>query len=156
MQPPKPPVQLSKELIKLLESRGVKYKDYRSKGGTFWIIGGNELCKIVSQAAELGFKFRCHAPKNAWYLENMKKAKKENIQRPTVIEPSGKKETIITILEKRGVAYIDKRQENGNLWIIGGQELKDIVEIAKTIGVYFHFKPEGGRISKHKPAWWAK
>ena len=163
VQPPKPPapkskqsVQLSQELIKLLESRGVKYKDCRSKGGAFWIIGGNELSKIVSQAAELGFKFRYHAQKNAWYLENMKKAKKENIQRPTVIEPSGKKETIITILEKRGVAYIDKRQENGNLWIIGGQELKDIVEIAKTIGVYFHFKPEGGRISKHKPAWWAK
>ena len=160
VQPPKPqapkskqPVQLSQELIKLLESRGVKYKDCRSKGGAFWIIGGSELSKIVSQAAELGFKFRLNAPQNAWYLEDMKK---ENIRRPTVIEPSVKKDTIITILEKRGVAYIDKRQENGNLWIIGGQELKDIVEIAKTIGVYFHFKPEGGRISKHKPAWWAK
>ena len=160
VQPPKPPapkskqpVQLSQELIKLLESRGVKYKDCRSKGGAFGIIGGNELSKIVSQAAELGFNFRLNAPQNAWYLEDMKK---ENIKRPTVIKPSGKKETIITILEKRGVAYIDKRQENGNLWIIGGQELKDIVEIAKTIGVYFHFKPEGGRISKHKPAWWAK
>ena len=160
VQPPKPqapkskqPVQLSQELIKLLESRGVKYKDCRSKGGAFWIIGGSELSKIVSQAAELGFQFRLNAPQNAWYLEDMKK---ENIRRPTVIEPSVKKDTIITILEKRGVAYIDKRQENGNLWIIGGQELKDIVEIAKTIGVYFHFKPEGGRISKHKPAWWAK
>ena len=160
VQPPKPPapkskqpVQLSQELIKLLESRGVKYKDCRSKGGAFWIIGGNELGYTVSKAAELGFNFRLNAPQNAWYLEDMKK---ENIKRPTVIKPSGKKETIITILEKRGVAYIDKRQENGNLWIIGGQELKDIVEIAKTIGVYFHFKPEGGRISKHKPAWWAK
>ena len=146
-------MQLSQELIKLLESRGVKYKDCRSKGGAFWIIGGSELSKIVSQAAELGFQFRLNAPQNAWYLEDMKK---ENIRRPTVIEPSVKKDTIITILEKRGVAYIDKRQENGNLWIIGGQELKDIVEIAKTIGVYFHFKPEGGRISKQKPAWWAK
>lgn len=149
-------MQLSQELIKLLESRGVKYKDYRSKGGTFWIIGGNELCKIVSQAAELGFKFRFHAPKNAWYLENMKKAKKENIKRSTVIEPSVKKDTIINILKESGVTYIDKRQENGNLWIIGGQELKNIVEIAKKIGVYFQFKPEGERISKHKPAWWAK
>ena len=153
-------MQLSQELIKLLESRGVKYKDCRSKGGAFWIIGGNELGHTVSQAAELGFKFRLNAPQNAWYLEDMKK---ENIKRPTVIEPSRKKETIITILEKRGVAYIDKRQENGNLWIIGGQELKDIVEIAKTIGVYFHFKPEGGRIKFYpqgsratngKPGWW--
>lgn len=131
----------------------MKYKDYRSKGGTFWIIGGNELCKIVSQADGLGFKFRYHAPKNAWYLENMKK---ENIKRPTVIEPSVKKDTIINVLKESGVTYIDKRQENGNLWIIGGQELKDIVEIAKKIGVYFQFKPEGGKISKHKPAWWAK
>lgn len=134
----------------------MKYKDCRSKGGAFWIIGGGELGPTVSQAAELGFDFRLNAQKNAWYLEGMKKAKKENIKRPTVIEPSVKKDTIITILKESGITYIDKRQENGNLWIIGGQELKDIVEIAKTIGVYFHFKPEGGRISKHKPAWWAK
>ena len=157
---PKPPtpkskqsVQLSQELIKLLESRGVKYKDCRSKGGAFWIIGGNELGHTVSKAAELGFKFRLNAPQNAWYLEDMKK---ENIKRPTVIEPSVKKDTIITILKESSVTYIDKRQENGNLWIIGGQELKDIVEVAKKIGVYFQFKPEGGRVSKHKPAWWAK
>ena len=131
----------------------MKYKDCRSKGGAFWIIGGNELGHTVSKADELGFKFRLNAPQNAWYLEDMKK---ENIKRPTVIEPSVKKDTIITILKESGVTYIDKRQENGNLWIIGGQELKDIVEVAKKIGVYFQFKPEGGRVSKHKPAWWAK
>ena len=66
------------------------------------------------------------------------------------------KDAIINLLKESRVAYIDKRQENGNLWIIGGQELKGIVEIAKTMGVYFQFKPEGGKISKHKPAWWAK
>lgn len=134
----------------------MKYKDCRSKGGAFWIIGGSELGHTVSQAAELGFDFRLNDQENAWYLEGMKKAKKETIKRPTVIEPSVKKDTIITILKESGIAYIDKRQENGNLWIIGGQELKGIVEIAKKIGVYFQFKPEGGRISKHKPAWWAK
>ena len=84
-------MQLSQELIKLLESRGVKYKDCRSKGGAFWIIGGNELGYTVSKAAELGFNFRLNAPQNAWYLEDMKK---ENIKRPTVIKPSGKKEVL--------------------------------------------------------------
>lgn len=140
-----------KELELLLDRKNVKYKDNRYKGGGFWIIGGSELSNVVSKAAELGFVFRLHEKENAWYLEGKKTIKKE-----ADIKPKTKKDTIITILEKRGVEYIDKRQENGALWIIGGAELKDIVDVAKTIGVYFRFKPEGGRISKHKPAWWAK
>lgn len=140
-----------KELELLLDRKNVKYKDNRYKGEGFCLIGGSELSNVVLKAAELGFIFRFHEKDNAWYLEGKKTIKKESD-----INPKTKKDTIITILEKRGVEYIDKRQENGALWIIGGAELKDIVDIAKTIGVYFRFKPEGGRISKHKPAWWAK
>lgn len=109
------------------------------------------MSNVVLKAAELGFVFRLHEKDNAWYLKGKKIIKKESD-----IKSKTKKDTIITILEKRGVEYIDKRQENGALWIIGGAELKDLVDVAKTIGVYFQFKPEGGRISKHKPAWWAK
>lgn len=139
------------ELLNLLDRKNVKYKDNRSKGGGFWLIGGSELSNVVLKAAELGFVFRWHEKDNAWYLKGKKIIKKESD-----IKSKTKKDTIITILEKRGVEYIDKRQENGALWIIGGAELKDLVDVAKTIGVYFQFKPEGGRISKHKPAWWAK
>ena len=144
------------ELLNLLDRKNVKYKDNRYKGGDFLLIGGGELSNVVSKAAELGFIFSLHEKDNAWYLEGTKKTKKGNIKRPTVVEQSVNKDAIINLLKESRVAYIDKRQENGNLWIIGGQELKGIVEIAKTMGVYFQFKPEGGKISKHKPAWWAK
>lgn len=123
----------------------------RKKGEGFCLIGGSELSNVVSKATELGFIFRLCEKENVWYLEGKKGIKKESD-----IKSKTKKDTIITILEKRGVEYIDKRQENGALWIIGGLELKDIVDVEKTIGVYFLFKPEGGRISKHNPACWAK
>ncbi|MCQ2505839.1 MAG: AAA domain-containing protein [Lachnospiraceae bacterium] len=63
---------------------------------------------------------------------------------------------IISLLKKNNVKYIDKRQSNGALWIIGGDELKPIVAKAKTLGLYFKFKPGGGKLTKGKDAWWGK
>ena len=63
---------------------------------------------------------------------------------------------VIALLKKRGVKYIDKRSSNGALWIIGGSELRPVVEECLSLGVRFNFKENGGRITGHKPSWWAK
>lgn len=63
---------------------------------------------------------------------------------------------IIGLLEATGTRYVDKRSSGGSLWIIGGQELTETVGKAKTLGYTFHFKKEGGRITKNQPGWWTK
>lgn len=63
---------------------------------------------------------------------------------------------IISLLEKHHIKYVDKRPNNGSLWIIGGHELDDFVKQAKAIGVRFAFKADGGKATKGVPGWWAK
>ena len=63
---------------------------------------------------------------------------------------------IITLLKKNGVRFVDKRKNNGSLWLIGGSELKPIVNKAKKLGINFRFKEDGGRATKGAPGWWGK
>ena len=63
---------------------------------------------------------------------------------------------ILEFLQNKGIQYIDKRSNGGSLWIIGGQELLDVVAKAKEFGYVFHFKKEGGRVTKNQPGWWTK
>lgn len=63
---------------------------------------------------------------------------------------------IINLLKRNGVRFVDKRGNNGSLWLIGGSELKPIVNKAKKLGIYFHFKENGGRATKGAPGWWGK
>jgi hypothetical protein len=63
---------------------------------------------------------------------------------------------IIDFLNRAGVAYVDKRKKGGNLWLIGGKELSDVAEQARTLGHTFTFRADGGQATHHKPGWWAK
>ena len=63
---------------------------------------------------------------------------------------------IITLLQKHNVNYNDKRPAGGNLWIIGGNELRPLVEKARKIGFHFKFSKGGGKATKGKDGWWAK
>ena len=138
-------------LIRLLESKNVKYQDNRSKKGGFWLIGGGELSGILNQASKMGFAFQSHKEKNRWLLTNIKSSKEASCSKPVKQDDS-----LIALLKKYKINYIDKRNEKGSLWIIGGKELQGFVDEAAKIGVKFYYKQEGGRVSKHKPAWWAK
>ena len=62
---------------------------------------------------------------------------------------------IIEFLKKKGIKFVDKRQNNGALWIIGGQELGPIVESCKKFGFYFRYKKDGGKQTHGKAGWWA-
>lgn len=63
---------------------------------------------------------------------------------------------IISLLKDNHVQFVDKRQANGSLWIVGGSELEEIVKKARKLGVYFRFKQDGGNATKGKPGWWTK
>lgn len=63
---------------------------------------------------------------------------------------------IIEFLKENNVKFIDKRPNNGALWIIGGRELSTIVEECKKLGVSFSYSEKGGRVTNHKPSWWSK
>jgi hypothetical protein len=67
-----------------------------------------------------------------------------------------KNEDIISFLKRNSVRFIDKRQNGGALWIIGGHELDDIVKKAKALGYHFSFKADGGKQTKGVPGWWVK
>ncbi len=67
-----------------------------------------------------------------------------------------KEEDIIALLKNYNIKYVDKRPFKGALWILGGVELKPVVEEARKLGFYFTFKKDGGKTIKGKDCWWAK
>jgi hypothetical protein len=42
------------------------------------------------------------------------------------------------------------------LWVIGGIEIKDIIEQLSETGYVFHFKECGGKATKKRAGWWTK
>lgn len=150
----KPEEEVPKEkinsLIRLLESRNVKYKDDRNNGGGFWIFGEGDLSHVILDANKLGLEF--YNNNNRWYLDNKKVLVKKGVNKRTEARDS-----IMILLNGSGIKYVDRRNnKNGKLWIIGGNELKNFVEYAKQFKIYFKFQPEGDADTKHKPGWWIK
>ena len=65
-------------------------------------------------------------------------------------------ENVFALLNALGIPYIDKRNVNGALWIIGGKELSDIAKWCESFGLKFTFKADGARATDGKPGWWTK
>lgn len=74
----------------------------------------------------------------------------------TSVAPEQQRKDILELLQKHDVPYIDKRQNAGALWIVGGSELNAIVQEAKEYGCNFVFAKDGGKATKGKPGWWTK
>ena len=45
------------DIIDFLKRRDIHFVDKRSNGGALWLIGGNELKPIISEAKKLGIRF---------------------------------------------------------------------------------------------------
>jgi hypothetical protein len=59
-------------------------------------------------------------------------------------------------LMENGLDPIDKTTNGGALWVIGGRELRSIMEELKQRGVIFTFKRGGGQATNHQDGWWYK
>ena len=73
-------------------------------------------------------------------------------------EPSaeGVRDYIVQVLEELNIPYVDHRNNNGCLWIIGDRRISSIFESFYEYSVVFHYKEDGGRATKGEPAWWTK
>jgi hypothetical protein len=60
------------------------------------------------------------------------------------------------LLRDKGIAFIDKRDKGGALWVVGGKELTTSMEDIAAHGYKFLFTAKGGRATKHKPGWYYK
>lgn len=56
-------------------------------------------------------------------------------------------------LISEGFEVVDKRKNGGALWIIGGWELKEKLEVMKEKKIYFKYTKKGSRSTKNKPGW---
>lgn len=66
-------------------------------------------------------------------------------------------DSLLSIIKERGLIYVDKTGHKGALWVVGGRELKGCMdEIKQITGEEFVFCPNGGKASKHQPAWFWK
>ena len=68
----------------------------------------------------------------------------------------GTSDYLINYLEKCGITYVDNRQKSGCLWIIGGPEIEDKLNLLVEKGVKFHFRAYGSKATGGKEAWWTK
>ena len=59
-------------------------------------------------------------------------------------------------LKEAQAEVVDKRKNGGALWIVGGKDLKNVMQSFKEMGVHFAFKAGGGKATKGKDGWWAK
>ena len=63
---------------------------------------------------------------------------------------------VIDLLKKHNIPFVDRRAKGGALWVIGGPELRPIMNECKSLGVRFTYQPEGGRATRNKPGWYGK
>lgn len=59
-------------------------------------------------------------------------------------------------LINKGYEVIDKRDNGGALWLIGGKELTPLVNELKRKEIHFSYTENGSRSTKKRPAWFTK
>ncbi|PFJ17075.1 hypothetical protein COD67_17040 [Bacillus cereus] len=79
-----------------------------------------------------------------------KKPVKEEITDVEILEEDF---DLISYLQSHDIEVIDKRSAGGSLWLIGGWELKEVLDPLKPRKIYFRYTAKGGRVTKRKPAW---
>lgn len=60
------------------------------------------------------------------------------------------------LLAKHKIKFIDKRSKGGAFWILGGSEIKGLIDTFNQYGLKFAFAKNGGRATGHKPSWYTK
>lgn len=64
---------------------------------------------------------------------------------------------LVAFLENKGLEVIDKREQGGALWVIGGKELDPIIkETRKAFGALWTFSQNGGRATGNRTSWFTK
>ena len=83
-----------------------------------------------------------------------RKSKTEGME--SIFSFDGIEDQALAELEAAGVEYVDKRDNGGALWVIGGEELGDLLRGLSQYGFGFRYKESGGKATGGKPGWWSK
>lgn len=75
---------------------------------------------------------------------------------PSEDATAAREASMMALLREAGVSFFDCRAKGDALWLVGGDELKPLVQACRRLGVYFHFRPEGSRATRRRPAWWTE
>ncbi|MEG0505130.1 MAG: hypothetical protein RR547_10845, partial [Raoultibacter sp.] len=65
-------------------------------------------------------------------------------------------DALIDTIRQNGIKYADKRDKDGCLWAIGGEEPSSFISDARKLGVRSYYKQNGGRAIGGHPGWWTK
>ncbi|MED3757626.1 hypothetical protein P4555_00960 [Peribacillus frigoritolerans] len=82
--------------------------------------------------------------------ENKKSAEKEEY------DNKNKESSLYNTLISKGLEVIDKRDKNGSLWLVGGENLQPLIDELKDRDIHFIYSSNGSRSTKKRPAWFYK
>ena len=64
--------------------------------------------------------------------------------------------TLVQRLRAQGLEVIDKRPSGGALWVVGGQDIKQLIRKFEGNEISFTFAPGGGQVTNKRSAWWTR
>lgn len=65
-------------------------------------------------------------------------------------------DAVVSRLLSNSVEIVDKREQGGSLWAIGGKELSGVMSELKKQGFVFIFSLKGSKATNGQPAWYLK
>ncbi|PGY09141.1 AAA domain-containing protein [Bacillus sp. AFS031507] len=63
-------------------------------------------------------------------------------------------DSLFSYLTSKNYEVIDKRLKGGSLWLVGGEELKPLINELKQKGISFQFTEKGSRATRQGPGWY--
>jgi hypothetical protein len=60
------------------------------------------------------------------------------------------------LLSTMGLEVIDKRDRGGCLWVVGGEELNNLMSLLGGKGYYFSLTMNGSKTTRRRPSWYLK
>lgn len=65
-------------------------------------------------------------------------------------------DSLFSLLEEKGLEFVDKRNKGGALWITGGHELDEVILACAELGYKFFYSEKGGKATKNLPGWFLR
>ncbi|MDG5789794.1 AAA domain-containing protein [Evansella sp. AB-P1] len=135
-----------------LERAGWKF--WRVRGREFYFNRRKAMESLWEMLETLGIKPNDH--KNNTSIELNNEPTETNVTQTKLVVEKPNKCPVTDALRKKGLVTIDKREQGGRLWVIGGSELQTVLKPLQKDGIVFGFTPKGSKSTKNLPAWYLK
>lgn len=154
-------LQLSNPKVYIDENLGMAQAEFYSK----WLCekcGEVEIPLSITTTEHLTEKAKAENKDDSTQKQDLK----ENDEQLQIIDETEEKEKInkqddetrkdwiTNMLSSLNIDYIDKRENQGCLWISGGHELDQFIKACKQKGYRLNYKADGYKGLKRGPAWW--